>query len=204
MDGTLWDAVDSYCTIWNNCFKAIGSVHRVARPLLVNCMGLPLSEILVRITDGDKAIDADSFLADVSLEEQRLMPKLGGVPYPGVVEGLQRLARRYRIFLLSNCGVGGLDNLMNFLGIKTFITEAVTYGETQRNKAENLRMLVEKYKLEQLVYVGDTDGDCRQTHAAGLPFVFAAYGFGQCKDAEMDVASFDELVEKFEKFKRYE
>lgn len=129
------------------------------------------------------------------------MPRLGGCPYPGVIDGLRRLSRKYRIFLLSNCGASGLENLMDFLGIRPLVEEAVTYGATQREKAVNLRMLAEKYGLRQLVYVGDTDGDCRQTHLAGMPFVFASYGFGNCKDAEMTVGSFDELVEKFDNIK---
>ena len=49
---------------------------------------------------------------------------------------------------------------MNFLGIRALVTEAVTYGATHRDKNENLTALAEKYSLRQLVYVGDTEGDC--------------------------------------------
>ncbi len=201
MDGTLWDAVDSYCEIWNHCFAKLGYPRVVTRQELIDCMGLNLREILRRLVGDDIPFTPDDFLADVAVEEERMMPQLGGRPYPGVVGGLRRLSEKYRIFLLSNCGTTGLDNLMDFLQIRPLVTDAVTYGATQRDKAENLRMLADKYRLCQLVYVGDTDGDCRQTHLAGMPFVFTSYGFGNCNDAELTVNSFDELVEIFDNIK---
>ena len=90
---------------------------------------------------------------------------------------------------------------MNSLTIRSLDTETVTYGATHRDKNENLTALAEKYSLRQLVYVGDTEGDCRQTHIAGMPFVFASYGFGHCDNADMTVGSFEELVETFDKIK---
>lgn len=201
MDGTLWDAVDSYCEIWNRCFHKVGMDRVVARQELIACMGLNLHEILRRLCGGVPMPDADAFLSDIEREEIRLMPVLGGKPYPGVAEGLERLSKKYKILLLSNCGENGLENLMNFLGIRALVTEAVTYGATHRDKNENLTALAEKYSLRQLVYVGDTEGDCRQTHIAGMPFVFVSYGFGHCDNADMTVGSFEELVETFDKIK---
>lgn len=149
MDGTLWDAVDSYCEIWNRCFRKVGMDRVVARQELIACMGLNLHEILRRLCGGVPMPDADAFLSDIEREEIRLMPVLGGKPYPGVAEGLERLSKKYKILLLSNCGENGLENLMNFLGIRALVTEAVTYGATHRDKNENLTALAEKYSLRQ-------------------------------------------------------
>lgn len=91
---------------------------------------------------------------------------------------------------------------MRYAGITDYVCEAVTYGATRRPKSENLLMLKEKYGLRQPVYVGDTQGDCDQTHRAGMPFVFASYGFGSCGDSDMSVSSFEELVEYFVKQKK--
>ena len=90
MDGTLWDAVDSYCEIWNRCFSKLGYPRTVARQELIDCMGLNLHEILRRLVGDDIPFSPDEFLADVAMEEDRLMPRLGGRPYPGVVDGLRR------------------------------------------------------------------------------------------------------------------
>ena len=50
MDGTLWDAVDSYCVVWNRCFAEIGAERRIERQELVECMGMQLIDILHLLT----------------------------------------------------------------------------------------------------------------------------------------------------------
>jgi phosphoglycolate phosphatase len=79
MDGTLWDAVDSYCEIWNRCFRKVGMDRVVARQELIACMGLNLHEILRRLCGGVPMPDADAFLSDIEREEIRLMPVLGAL-----------------------------------------------------------------------------------------------------------------------------
>ena len=64
MDGTLWDAVDSYCEIWNRCFRKVGMDRVVARQDLLACMGQNLHEILRRLCGGVPMPDAHEFLSD--------------------------------------------------------------------------------------------------------------------------------------------
>ncbi|MDE6120902.1 MAG: HAD hydrolase-like protein, partial [Muribaculaceae bacterium] len=46
MDGTLWDAVDSYCAIWNATIAQMGiDVPEVTRPKLESMMGTPIDGI---------------------------------------------------------------------------------------------------------------------------------------------------------------
>ena len=202
MDGTLWDAVDSYCEIWNRCFAMFDTDLRIHRPELLACMGMPLDEIYRSLTAGRIVPDASAFLPAVEREEAQMMSKLGGRPYPGMQEGIRRLSESYPVFLLSNCGVSGLADMMRFTGITPYVREAITFGATQRRKSENLRWLKKKYGFMQPVYVGDTEGDCQETHLAGLPFVYASYGFGTCSDADLAVDTFQEIVDYFLNLKR--
>lgn len=201
MDGTLWDAVDSYCEVWNACFRSFGVERVVERKELEACMGLSLAEIYQWVAKGEPVIAPDVFLPALTKLEDSMMPQLGGVPFPMVREGIGMLSEKYRIFLLSNCGVNGLRGMMRHVGISSFVTEAVTYGDTQRQKSDNMLVLKEKYGLCRPVYIGDTESDCFQTRRAGFPFVFAAYGFGNCIDPDLSFASFAELVEFFLKLK---
>ena len=66
MDGTLWDAVDSYCEIWNRCFRKVGMDRVVARQELIACMGLNLREILRRLCGGVPMPDATRLLISAS------------------------------------------------------------------------------------------------------------------------------------------
>ena len=58
--------------------------------------------------------------------------------------------------------------------------------------------LMEKYRIESAAYVGDIQGDCDSAHAAGIPFIWAAYGFGDVKDYEAKIDRFEDLLSLFE------
>lgn len=195
MDGTLWDAVDSYCKIWDETFRETGVECTVSRRQLLECMGLPIDEIFRRVVSVE--VDAGRFLSRLDVNERDMMPELGGKLYPGVAGGIPRLASRYRLFMVSNCGAEGLHNFLSFTGLSQYIEDTLTYGETRLDKAENIRLLVNRHGLKAPVYVGDTQGDCNSAHKAGIPMVFAAYGFGSCRDAEYTVAGFDDLCDLF-------
>lgn len=196
MDGTLWDAVDSYCKIWDMTFEQMGiKVDKMPRHTLLECMGLPIDEIFRRIVD--VKVDAEEYLRLLDENEQKMMPVLGGILYPGVAEGIPQLAQRYRLFMVSNCGADGLRNFMAYTGLTQYFEGSLTHGETLKSKADNIKAVVEKYALNNAIYVGDTQGDCDSAHKAGLPMMFTSYGFGTCSDAEYEVDSFDQLVKIF-------
>ena len=52
---------------------------------------------------------------------------------------------------------------------------------------------MERNGLKDVVYVGDTQGDADACKAAGVPFVFAEYGFGDVPDAEDRISKISEL-----------
>ena len=62
-----------------------------------------------------------------------------------------------------------------------------------KNKDENIRLIIERNNLKSPVYVGDTQGDFDACKKAGVPFIWAAYGFG--KDVVADAGKIDEFSE---------
>lgn len=198
MDGTLWDATDSYAAVWNHCFAGYGSDLRITGAQLVPYMGKPIEVIVDGITAGHVNADFDkmAFVTSLEVAEHEMMPHLGGKLYPGVYEGLEALARHYKLFMVSNCGCDGLRNFMEFTGTTRFFTDSVTYGERAVPKSENMRYLVEKHHLAHAIYMGDTQGDCDETHRAGLLFAYAQYGFGEC-------VNFDMAFDRFADFTHY-
>ncbi len=196
MDGTLWDAVDSYCKVWDTTFQQMGMPYiTVSRQELLECMGLPINEIFARIVEDP--VNSEEFLALLDHNEDEMMPMLGGILYQGVAEGIQRLSQHYRLFMVSNCGANGLKNFLSFTKLGSFIEDTLTHGETLLNKTENIKLLTNKHNLTASIYMGDTQGDCNCAHAAGIPMIYASYGFGTCSNAEYIVDSFDQLVELF-------
>ena len=193
MDGTLWDAVDSYCHIWNITFQQIGIDKTVNRKELLECMGMPIDKIFQKIISID--IDKQHFLSLLDENESKLMPILGGELYQGVTQGIKQLSKKYKLYMVSNCGADGLQNFLSYTQLKPYFSGTLTHGETMMPKSENIKTLIAQHNLKNAIYVGDTQGDCDAAHQAGIPMIFAQYGFGNCDNAEFEIESFPMLLD---------
>lgn len=189
MDGTLWDAVDSYVEVWNVTSRELGVDRMVGRDDLLRYMGKTIDVIYSALMDG---VDVDSarYLERLDYNEALLMPRLGGRLYPGVTEGIRRLAGLYRLFMVSNCGAEGLRNMLRYCDLADCFEGTLTHGETGRGKDYNIALVVESNSLDKPLYIGDTQGDSDAAHAAGADMCHARWGFGHCDDAELSFDSF--------------
>jgi phosphoglycolate phosphatase len=198
MDGTLWNASQSYVEIWNVCLKRYGIDRHLTVGDLSPYIGMTIDGIIQHVFVRDyKTVDSAAFLRSLADIEDEMMPQLGGKLYPGVVEGFAALSRRYRLFLVSNCGVNGLNNFMAFSHTEPYVTDSVTFGQRHASKGDNIIFLKNKYSLQYPVYMGDTQSDCDEAHRAGIPFIHAKYGFGKCDDCEMSFDSFNAFTACF-------
>lgn len=180
MDGTLWDAVDSYTAIWNKTLTDC-RVERepVKRDELIALMGHPLKEIAAILVPGLRGDALEGFFSKLEENDLAMMPVLGGRLYPGVRETLAELhSRGIPMFMVSNCGPEGLPMFLEFTGLTPYITDTLSYGQTGVEKDVNIRTLQERYNLRSPLYVGDTRGDLLSTRRAGAAFAWASYGFG--------------------------
>ncbi|MNC77179.1 Phosphoglycolate phosphatase [compost metagenome] len=48
--------------------------------------------------------------------------------------------------------------------------------------------------MQSPVYLGDTEGDYAAAQKAGIPFIYARYGFGDVKGYDKAIDSFAELL----------
>ena len=183
MDGTLWDAVDTYARIWNEVFLRAGKEVHITRESLIGNIGIPIPKILANLFPEIENEEANRFSKELAEHEPELLSRYGGTPYPGVVSGLEQLSSKYKLFLVSNC------------------TEAISFGDTHKPKGDNMLLLKEKYHLQPPLYMGDIEADGRETHRAGLPFVYARYGFGHTDDYELAFDSFEDFTNFFLKLK---
>lgn len=193
MDGTLWDAVDSYARLWNIAAAEFGITATVTRGKLLGMMGMTIDRIFNSVyTPG--TVDERKFMPVLERLEEELMPVYGGTLYPGVKEGIRRLSEVMDLYMVSNCGKEGLRNFLKFTELEPYFKGTLTYGETYRGKAFNIRKIIADNSLADAVYIGDTDGDCKSAHEAGIPMIHAAYGFGTAADADFHASSFNEVV----------
>lgn len=197
MDGTLWDAVDTYTWCWNEAFREVGDTTVLKRDELLKLMGTPIDEIMRKITPTMTADERARFVARVHDIEVRELPVQGGKLFAGVKEGVEKLAGKYKLFLLSNCEKGQLGTFAEITGLQKWISGCLSFGDTHLQKGENMRLLQQRFRLKNPVYIGDTDGDCTQAHLAGWPFVFVRYGFGSTDGFDLAFDTFSELTDYF-------
>lgn len=117
------------------------------------------------------------------------------VLYPNVKETIRKLSERHRVFIVSNCQAGYIELFLRKTGLEDCVTDMECYGNNGNSKGENIRLLAERNHIEDAVYVGDTKGDYEATVYAGIPFIFAEYGFGDVPESTMRIKDFSELLE---------
>jgi len=197
LDGTLWDALDTYLTSWNEGVK-LENINRIfTRDDLHYVMGWERINVL------------DHMFPDVTRERQeeiyrtinecrlRLMPQIGGVLYEGVRDGLIRLSEKYKLFIVSNCPANLIVEFLKWADIEEYITDEMAHGVNSMPKHYNIKLLVDKHGLKSPVYIGDTLGDGLETRKAGLPFVLLTYGFGTTDDFDLKFDDFIIFTEYF-------
>ena len=178
VDGTIWDSTQSVADSWNIAIKEHSDLALTLEPVsLSRVFGRTMTEIADAVFPG--------------LEPAERMKLLDF--YEGVVETIRELAEHYPLFIVSNCQCGYIEVMLKTTGLAPYIKDHLCFGETQTPKGDTIRTLVGRNGLRSPVYVGDTQGDADACRAAGVPFIFAGYGFGNVPDAKIKIRTFPEL-----------
>lgn len=195
VDGTIWDSTQSVADSWNIAIKRHSDLDLTLDPIsLSHVFGKTMTEIADAVfpsLDPEKRMELLDFCFD---EENRYLETHPGLVYNGVPETVRQLAERYPLFIVSNCQCGYIEVMLKTTGLGPYIKDHLCFGETHTPKGNTLRTLIDRNKLASPVYVGDTQGDADACRAAGVPFIFAEYGFGNVPDAETRIRAFTELV----------
>ena len=97
--------------------------------------------------------------------------------------------------MVSNCTADGLPVFLEYTGLRPLFTDTISYGENGQEKDHNIALLVRRHGLKAPLYIGDTAGDCRCSHSAGVPFAWASYGFGTgVTDADYTLGCISDLL----------
>ena len=199
IDGTLWDSRSIIVEGYNQVLTAAGHADLcVTAEDLKQLFGKTMKEI------------ADIMLTSLSEEERyplmekcidtgdaRLLDDPCHIGYPGVKETLEELHKRYRLFIVSNSQLGYPETTMEKLGITHLFQGHLCFGNTGTDKGTTIRILMEQHNIENAVYIGDTQGDYEAAVKAGLPFVWATFGFGVPEGYDAKIDSFRELTQLF-------
>ena len=197
MDGTLWDAVDTYTESWNLIFKKLGLERVMVREELLERIGWDGEKVMQAVLPEFDREKRQEIYNEVNVIRRELLPANGGLLYDGVLDGLKQLAAKYKLFILSNCASGVIRIFIDWAGIDEHITDEMAYGVNCMPKHHNIQLLIGSHNLTNPVYIGDTAGDGEQSRLAGIPFVFVSYGFVNTDDYDLKFDDFGSLTNYF-------
>ena len=199
IDGTLWDSRALVAEGYNIQLRREGLDHLCVtaedlRPLFGK-VDEEIADVLYPEIPRPERYALQERCAETEREFLRTHPCQVG--YPGVRQTLEALSRNHRLFIVSNSLSGYPELCMEKLGLTDLITATLCHGDTGLDKGSTLKILMARQGIQSACYIGDTQADYEATQIAGLPFVWAAYGFGTPESWDGKVDSFRQLAEMF-------
>jgi phosphoglycolate phosphatase len=198
LDGTLWDASETCSKAWNDLLAQLEiTEYTIDAPAIRAVSGLNIDKVFKEHFTFIPENMRSQLLEAYKPKESEYMKKFGGTLYPDVKEVLKQLSSHYKLFVVSNCLSGYIENFIEFHGLAGVFLDFECSGRTGRPKNENIKSIVERNDLKNPVYIGDTIWDSDAAAAAGVPFIYAAYGFGKVVNPEREIPEFKALATLF-------
>jgi phosphoglycolate phosphatase len=194
IDGTLWNASPASAKGWNIGLTKLGIDQEISSAQIEKVAGNPFEECLDILLPGIRAKVPELFDTLNSCETEVVRTE-GGEFFDGVLKGIKHLAKRYKIFLVSNCQEWYMDLFLHFSNFRPVLAGFDCYGLSDLPKHDMLRNLKDNYSLNSPVYIGDTSGDETAAQIAGMAFIHVAWGFGKPEGKPITVNDFGELLD---------
>ena len=181
IDGTLWDSRVLVAEGYNLQLQEEGLARFRTDPETLKALfGKVMTDIADALFPTLPAQERYPLMERCMARENRYLHENPcQVGYPGIRETLEALSRNHRLFIVSNSQCGYPEVCMEKLGIRELISGHLCFGDTQAPKGETIRVLMERHGITSAAYIGDTQGDAEAARDAGIPFVWASYGFGE-------------------------
>ncbi|MDF2944033.1 MAG: hypothetical protein K0S01_2891 [Herbinix sp.] len=200
LDGTLWDSTKEVAIAFNKVLeeKYPEVTEVVTAERLQSLFGLPLDEIAVKLFISVPQEQAIRVMEECCAYECSYLGRYGATLYEGLEETLRELSKTYKLLIVSNCQEGYIQCFFEaYPQLEQYFIDFEYPGRSGKFKADNIRMVIERNNLINPIYVGDTLGDANASKEAGVPFIFARYGYGEVKEYEDVIDSLSELVGRY-------
>ena len=191
IDGTLWDSRALVAEGYNIQLRKEGldrfcTDAEALRPLFGRVMTELGDALFGQLPPQERYALMDRCM---ETENRYLEENPCNIGYPKVRETLEELQKTHRLFIVSNAQKGYPE-----LGIGKCFSGHLCFGDTGTDKGTTILRLMEQHHITSALYVGDTQGDLEATEKAGIPFAWAAYGFGNPERYDFRLDSIEDLL----------
>jgi len=195
LDGVLWDTCGTCADAWNRVLARLEIAHPPVTAADVRAVaGRPHLDAVRRTFPGLTEHQVERISEETAREDNDAVAVHGGALYPGVREQVPELAGRLPLLIVSNCQQGYIEVFLEWSGLGAHFVDFECWGATGKPKADNLRAVIERNGLKRPIFIGDTDGDRVAAEDNRVPFVYAAYGFGEVSRYDHRIERFSELA----------
>ena len=196
IDGTLWDSRSLVAAGYNKQLQQEGLERfSVDEEQLRGLFGRVLPEIADILFGELPEEERVPLIHRCTATQDRLLHEDPcHIGYPQVRETLEALSKKYRLFIVSNSELGYPELCMEKLGLEGLIEDHLCFGDTHTSKGQTIRTLMQRNGIQDPVYIGDTQGDYEATLEAGIPFIWASYGFGQPEHWDQKIQAISDLI----------
>ena len=196
IDGTLWDSRALVAEGYNLQLRAEGmEEYCVNAQQLRPLFGKVLADIADTLFPHLPPRERYALMERCMERENRYLAENEcRIGYEGIRETLEALSARHRLFIVSNSQQGYPELCMEKLSLKPLITGHLCFGDTGTSKGRTIRTLMEQYGITSCAYIGDTQGDYEATVEAGIPFIWADYGFDTPADWNLRIHTPRDLI----------
>ncbi|MDB5015664.1 MAG: gph [Mucilaginibacter sp.] len=197
LDGTLWDSTGNVAVAWQTAMDQVDYVDEVmTRERVRSITGMAYNFIFDKLFPELNYERRTELMSICAKSELEILHTEGGELYPSLDETLGYLAGKYKLFIVSNCQSGYIEVFLKISQMEHYFMGHQCYGTKGNPKAENIKDIVNNHQLTAPVYVGDTMGDYDSATKAGVPFIFANYGFGLVENGQIaTISTFSDLVD---------
>lgn len=196
LDGTLWDASKQVAPAWNRVLDLYPQLQKhITETDMRGFMGKTLDTIAGLMLPNMDENERMKILRECCLGEQVYLREHGGTLYPNLEKTLMLLQDKYKLFIVSNCQDGYVQAFLEYHGFEQYFTDFEMSGRTGQIKGENIKLIMARNHLTKAVYVGDTLGDMEAANYAGVPFIYAKYGFGNLDREENAIDYIEQIID---------
>lgn len=201
LDGTLWDSTEQVVESWNHVLSENEDTdYLMTINDMKKLMGKTIKEIAEIVLKNVPEKRAIEIMKSCCSEELIYLDEHGGILYPQLEETLSKLSEKYSLYIVSNCQEGYIESFLKFHKLNKYFSDYENHGRTNLPKGENIKLIMERNNLDKAFYVGDTQGDLDAAKLAGIPFIYAKYGFGNVNSERYFINNLSELPKMIENY----
>ena len=197
LDGTLWDSAVSVAESWNmEIEKVYGTDPGLTPDDIRRNMGKTMNDIADDLMSQFPPEERYALARRCERFENEYITEHGGELFEGVRETLRALKEQGVLTaIVSNCQKGYVPAFLDSMDMRSCFDDYEEWGRSGLLKADNIRLVMERNGASEAVYVGDIQKDADASAEAGVPCIWAEYGFGRIEHPAAVLSRFEDLPE---------